>query len=132
MSYQLYAQPVPTTGQSKPSNTGQTQTAETGTPKEGKKPDASPFAGMGSLLFPVLLIAVFYFLLIRPQQKKQKDQKKFIEAVKKGDQVVTVGGIHGKVFSVADETVTIEVDRGMKITLEKSSISLDASKRVAG
>ncbi|MEM8894054.1 MAG: preprotein translocase subunit YajC [Bacteroidota bacterium] len=78
------------------------------------------------------MVAVFYLFFIRPQQKKQKDQKKFIEAVKKGDQVVTVGGIHGKVFSVADETVTIEVDRGMKITLEKSSISLDASKRVAG
>ncbi len=78
------------------------------------------------------MVAVFYLFFIRPQQKKQKDQKKFIEAVKKGDQVVTVGGIHGKVFSVADDTVTIEVDRGMKITLEKSSISLDASKRVAG
>lgn len=92
-------------------------------------------AGQGDYMQFILLggmVAVFYLFFIRPQQKKQKDQKKFIEAVKKGDQVVTVGGIHGKVFSVADDTVTIEVDRGMKITLEKSSISLDASKRLAG
>ncbi|MEQ8714379.1 MAG: preprotein translocase subunit YajC [Cyclobacteriaceae bacterium] len=92
-------------------------------------------AGQGDYMQFILLggmVAVFYLFFIRPQQKKQKDQKKFIEAVKKGDQVVTVGGIHGKVFSVADDTITIEVDRGMKITLEKSSISLDASKRLAG
>ncbi|MEQ9299679.1 MAG: preprotein translocase subunit YajC [Cyclobacteriaceae bacterium] len=92
-------------------------------------------AGQGDYMQFILLggmVAVFYLFFIRPQQKKQKDQKKFIEAVKKGDQVVTVGGIHGKVFSVADDTLTIEVDRGMKITLEKSSISLDASKRLAG
>jgi preprotein translocase subunit YajC len=92
-------------------------------------------AGQGDYMQFILLggmVAVFYLFFIRPQQKKQKDQKKFIEAVKKGDQVVTVGGIHGKIFSVADDTVTIEVDRGMKITLEKSSISLDSSKRLAG
>lgn len=92
-------------------------------------------AGQGDYMQFILLggmVAVFYLFFIRPQQKKQKEQKKFIEAVKKGDQVVTVGGIHGKVFSVADDTITIEVDRGMKITLEKSSISLDASKRLAG
>lgn len=92
-------------------------------------------AGQGDYMQFILLggmVAVFYLFFIRPQQKKQKEQKAFIEAVKKGDQVVTVGGIHGKIFSVESDTVTIEVDRGMKITLEKSSISLDASKRLAG
>lgn len=77
------------------------------------------------------MIAIFYFFFIRPQQKKQKDQKKFIEAVKKGDQVITVGGIHGKIVAVDDATVTIDVDRGSKLVIEKSSISLDASKRLA-
>jgi len=67
--------------------------------------------------------------MIRPQQKKQKDQKKFIQEVKKGDQVVTVGGIHGKVISVDDMTIILEVDRGAKITFEKSSVSLEASKK---
>lgn len=76
------------------------------------------------------MIAIFYFFFIRPQQKKAKDQKKFIEAVKKGDQIVTVGGIHGKVVSVEDATITLDVDRGNKLVIEKSSISLDASKRL--
>lgn len=72
---------------------------------------------------------VFYFFMIRPQQKKQKDQKNFINEIKKGDNVVTIGGMHGKVYSLTDETVTIEVDKSVKLTFEKSSISLEASKR---
>lgn len=78
------------------------------------------------------MIAIFYFFFIRPQQKKQKDQKKFIEAIKKGDQVVTMGGIHGKVVSVENDTITLDVDRGNKLVIEKSSVSLEASKRVSG
>lgn len=73
---------------------------------------------------------VFYFFMIRPQQKKQKDQKKFINEIQKGDAVVTVGGMHGKVFALSDDTVTVEVDKGTKITFEKSSISLEASKKL--
>ncbi|MEQ8555962.1 MAG: preprotein translocase subunit YajC [Cyclobacteriaceae bacterium] len=78
------------------------------------------------------MIAIFYFFFIRPQQKKQKDQKKFIEAIKKGDQVVTMGGIHGKVVSVDGDTLTLDVDRGNKLVIEKSSVSLESSKRVSG
>lgn len=77
------------------------------------------------------MIAIFYLFFIRPQQKKQKDSKKFIEALKKGDQVVTVGGIHGKVLSVDENTTTVEVDKGSKLVIEKSSISLEASKKYA-
>jgi len=72
---------------------------------------------------------VFYFFMIRPQQKKQKDQKNFISEIKKGDNVVTIGGLHGKVYALSDDTVTIEVDKSVKLTFEKSSISLEASKR---
>ena len=64
------------------------------------------------------MVAIFYFFFIRPQQKKQKDTKKFIEAVKKGDMVVTLGGIHGKVFSVDEATITLDVDRGKKLVVE--------------
>ena len=78
------------------------------------------------------MVAIFYFFFIRPQQKKQKDHKKFIEAIKKGDQVVTLGGIHGKIVSVDDTTITLDVDRGNKLVVEKSSISLEASKKVSG
>ncbi len=80
-------------------------------------------------LLPVGMIAIFYLFFIRPQQKKQKDSKRFIEAVKKGDKVVTLGGIHGKVVSVEDSTITLDVDRGNKLVIEKSSLSLEASKQ---
>lgn len=74
---------------------------------------------------------VFYFFMIRPQQKKQKDQKNFINEIKKGDTIVTIGGIHGKVYAQDDETVTLEVDKSTKLTFEKSAISLENSKKKA-
>ena len=77
------------------------------------------------------MVAIFYLFFIRPQQKKQKDTKKFISEIKKGDQVVTSGGIHGKVVNVDDNTITIDVDRGSKLVMEKSSISLESSKKYA-
>jgi preprotein translocase subunit YajC len=67
--------------------------------------------------------------MIRPQQKKQKETKKFIEEIKKGDDVVTIGGIHGKVYSVDGDTVLLELDKGLKVKVEKSAISLDCSKK---
>lgn len=89
--------------------------------------------GQGGLIGNLILIGgialIFYFFMIRPQQKRQKDQKSFIESVKKGDMVVTVGGIHGKVVNVEQDTFILEVDRGAKIKLEKSSISLESSKQ---
>lgn len=86
-------------------------------------------AGYGNLLLIGGIVIIFYFFMIRPQQKKQKDQKKFIEAIKKGDMAVTMGGIHGKVAAVEGDTVLLEVDRGTKIKVEKSSISLETSKQ---
>ena len=84
--------------------------------------------GIQQMLPLVLIIVVFYFFMIRPQVKKQKDQKKFVEELKKGDKVVTTAGIHGKVFEVSDAIITVEVDNGVKIRFEKSAISLEASK----
>jgi preprotein translocase subunit YajC len=68
--------------------------------------------------------------MIRPQQKKQKDHKKFVEEIKKGDSVITIGGVHGKIFSVEDDIVIVEVDKGVKMTFEKSAISLEQSKKL--
>lgn len=77
-------------------------------------------------LLPLLLILiVFYFFFIRPQQKKAKEQKKFREALKKGQKIVTIGGIHGKILEVKDTTVIIEVGNGIKMTVEKSAIAAD-------
>jgi len=81
------------------------------------------------LMFGGIFI-VFYFFMIRPQQKKTKDQKKFREELKKGDTVVTIGGLHGSIASIdADDTITLEVDRGVKMKFEKSSISAEYTKK---
>jgi preprotein translocase subunit YajC len=74
-----------------------------------------------------LMIVVFYFFLIRPQQKKAKDQKKFVESLKVGDKVVTIGGAHGKIAEVDGDTFVIAVESG-RIRFSKSAVSLDNSK----
>ena len=91
----------------------------------------SPFVFLqaqgGSGMMPVLLIgmvAVMYFFMIRPQQKRQKEQKKFQESLVTGDRVVTLSGIHGRITRVKDDgTVVIEVDRNTNITMDRSAIS---------
>lgn len=87
---------------------------------------------VGNLILIGGIILVFYFFMIRPQQKKQKDQKNFMESIKKGDTVVTSGGIHGKVSSIEKDIVVLDVDRGSKIKFDKSAISLDSSKKASG
>ncbi|GAB4051563.1 preprotein translocase subunit YajC [Spirosoma litoris] len=88
-----------------------------------------------SMIYNVLLwvgiIGIFYFFMIRPQQKKQKDQKNFVDNLKKGDNVVTIGGLHGKIASVDGTTVTLEVDRGVKMVFEKTSVSREATVKPA-
>lgn len=73
---------------------------------------------------------IFYFFMLRPQQRKQKEQKQFTQDVKKGDDVVTLGGIHGKIHALDDNTITLEIDRGCKMVIERSSLSMEASKRL--
>ena len=80
---------------------------------------------MGQVFLFGSIILIMYFFMIRPQQKKQKETTKFISEIKKGEQVVTVGGIHGKVYAVEGEIVTIDLDKGMKIRVEKSALCLD-------
>jgi len=85
--------------------------------------------GYMQIIFFVGIALVFYFFMIRPQQKKTKDQKKFIDEIKKGDSVVTIGGLHGKVYSLDETTLVLDIDgKGTKVTFEKSSVSLEASK----
>jgi preprotein translocase subunit YajC len=83
-----------------------------------------------NVLLWVGIIGIFYFFMIRPQQKKQKDQKSFVDNLKKGDNVVTIGGLHGKIASVEGPIVILEVDRGIKMTFEKTSISREASAKI--
>ncbi len=69
------------------------------------------------------IIGVFYFFMIRPQQKKAKEQKALLSNLKKGDSIVTIGGIHAKVYSVEENIVVLELDKSVKLTVEKSAIS---------
>jgi preprotein translocase subunit YajC len=89
--------------------------AQTGAPSA-----SSP---LSALLLPVLLIVVFYFLLIRPQQKKQKEHRQMIEALSVGAEVVTGGGVLGKVTDLGEQFLTVEVADGVKIKVQRHSIS---------
>ncbi|NBX79531.1 MAG: preprotein translocase subunit YajC [Flavobacteriales bacterium] len=85
--------------------------------------------GMQSLLMLGLMVLVFYFFMIRPQMKKQKELKKFRENLKPGDKVVTIGGIHGKILEIADSTILIQSE-GTKIRFEKSAVSQNAEDQL--
>ena len=71
----------------------------------------------------ILIIAIFYFFIIRPQNKKQKETQKMIDALKKGDKVVTIGGIHGVVTSTKEKTVILKVDDNVKIEVNRSAVA---------
>lgn len=83
--------------------------------------------GSQAMIYQVVMwvgiIGVFYFFMIRPQQQKQKELKTLLSAIKKGDQVVTIGGIHARVYNVEETLVTLELDKGVKLTVDKSAIA---------
>jgi preprotein translocase subunit YajC len=82
-------------------------------------------------LMMVLMFGILYFFMIRPQQKKAKDQKKFTEEIKKGDYVVTIGGVHGRIAEIEDDTFIVEVERGARIKFSKSAVSMESTKAAA-
>lgn len=84
--------------------------------------------GGGSLMFLAVMIAVMYFFFFRPQMKRQKEDKKFREAITKGQRVVTTSGIHGKILSIDEHTVVIESENS-RLKFERSAISNEASKQ---
>ena len=79
------------------------------------------------ILFFIAILAVFYFFMIRPQQKRQKEERSFREQLKKGDKVVTIGGIHGKVTNISETSAVIQVDDNVKIRFEKTALRPDGS-----
>jgi len=84
---------------------------------------------MSQLLMIVLIIVIFYFFMIRPQMKKAKQEKLFKEGLLKGDKVVTIGGVHGKIIEVNDTTFMVEVDTNVKLKIEKTAVSAEATKQ---
>lgn len=96
--------------------------------------EAAPSAGGNSyqtLIMMVVIIAIFYFFMIRPQQKKAKEAKKFREELQAGDKVVTIGGIHGKILEVSDNTLLLQCDGATKIRVEKSAVTADMGASIA-
>ena len=83
--------------------------------------------GIQQILLWGAIILIFYFFMIRPQQKKASDQKKFRESLQKGTNVVTIGGLHGKIVDIQETTVWLEVDRGFKLKFDKSAIASAAN-----
>lgn len=91
-------------------------------PQQGSGGGAMNFIMMGAI------IVVFYFFMIRPQMKKAKEQKKYVEALKKGDKILTIGGIYGKIVEVRDDaTFIMETEDGSKMKISKNAVSQDAS-----
>ncbi len=84
-------------------------------PQEGQSP-------YSSIIFLVLIVAVFYFFMIRPQVKRQKEAKQFREGLKKGDKVITAGGIHGRISEVQDNYVFVEIDTNVRVKVDKGSL----------
>lgn len=82
-----------------------------------------PDAGIANLLFLVVIFVVFYFLLIRPQQKRAKEHKAMVAALAKGDEVVTNGGLLGKISKVGDHFVSLEVSDGLEVRVQRSAIA---------
>ncbi|MDR1666963.1 MAG: preprotein translocase subunit YajC [Bacteroidales bacterium] len=86
---------------------------------------------LGSMWPLLLIIVVFYFFMIRPQMKKQKALKNYRNALQKGDKVITTGGIYGKIASISDNTVDVEIANGLTIKIDKYAILQDSSDLAA-
>ena len=91
-----------------------------GQPAQGA--ESNPFV---AFLPMILIIVVFYFFMIRPQMKRQKELSAFRNTLEKGDKVVTTGGIYGKVIEIKDNTVLLQVDENVKIRVDKAAIVKD-------
>ncbi|MBN2645295.1 MAG: preprotein translocase subunit YajC [Desulfuromonadaceae bacterium] len=79
--------------------------------------------GYEGIIMLVIMFAIFYLLLIRPQQKRAKEHRNLLDALKAGDLVVTAGGIHGRIVTVLEDVVTLEIDKGVKIKMNRASIT---------
>jgi preprotein translocase subunit YajC len=96
---------------------------------EGASPSASQ--GFGMFLPLILIFVIFYFLIVRPQQKQAKQRQAMIKAIEKGDEVITVGGIHGRIVGVADTVLTVEISDNCKVKMDRSGIQSVREKKAS-
>lgn len=83
-------------------------------------------SSLGQILIFVAMGAVFYFLIYRPNQQRTKNQKIFLESLAREMKIVTTGGLHGKIIDVSENTVTVEIDKGVRIKLDKTAIAYES------
>ncbi|HPM57488.1 MAG TPA: preprotein translocase subunit YajC [Thermomonas sp.] len=86
-------------------------------------PAASPMGGLQTFLFPIILIVIMYFLMIRPQMKRQKEHRAMLDKLAKGDEVITSGGIAGSVAAIGESFVTVEVANGVQLRVQRAAIA---------
>ena len=87
--------------------------------------------GVTQLIIPAAIGLVFYFFMIRPQQKRSNDAKNFRQSLAKGSRIVTIGGLHGLIVDVTDDTVLVEVDRGTKLRFDRSAIAREVGSKAS-
>ena len=87
-------------------------------------------AGMNSLIMFGMIFAVMYFFMIRPQFKKQKKERAYRLSLKKGDKIITIGGVHGKITDLKEDTFIIEVHGGTLLKVEKSAVSMNGEASI--
>jgi len=85
--------------------------------------DAVPGGGFGSLVPLILIMVIFYFLLIRPQQKRLKDHKNMVESLKKGDKIITGGGFYGTVTDVKEDELRVEIADGVRVRIKRDTVT---------
>lgn len=88
-------------------------------------------SGLEQFIFLIPIMLVFYFFMIRPQMRKAKQQKKFREEIGKGDKIVTIGGLHGKIIEVEETTFIVELYDKTQVKLEKSAVSMESTMAIA-
>ena len=93
---------------------------------------AAPSAALTTFIWMAAMFVIMYYVMIRPQSKRQKEQQRLISALKTGDRVVTSSGIHGMITNVKDTTVTVKVADNVKIEMEKSAVANVAAKTAEG
>jgi preprotein translocase subunit YajC len=94
--------------------------------------EGSQGGGLMSFFPLILIVVVFYFFFIRPQMRKQKEAKLFRENIKKGDKIITIGGIHGKIVEVSEKTFVIEVEGQNRLKIEKNAVAQNAISETLG
>lgn len=88
----------------------------------------SAFSTYGMWILILVMVGVFYFLLIRPQRKRSQEHEEMVSKIERGDEVVTIGGVHGIIKRMTEDTVVLEVDKGVRITFARSAISRRVSQ----